>query len=61
LGWGAWLGFAVCELGWRPCDFWHSSPAELAAIATYLRDKASGLDASTVAQLRAQLGEQHGT
>jgi len=51
----------VCELGWRPCDFWQSSPAELAAIATYLRDKASGLDASTVAQLRAQLGEQHGT
>jgi hypothetical protein len=53
-----WLGFACVELSWSPADFWAATPAELAAISAYLRDRASGLDEPAVAALRAQLKEE---
>ena len=34
---GRWAGVAGLLLGWRPDEFWRSTPAELAAILSVMR------------------------
>ena len=47
-------GFASMILGWRPADFWESTPAELASALGQDGREPERIDRSAVERLRAQ-------
>ncbi|MEN9683372.1 MAG: hypothetical protein RLZZ427_1123 [Pseudomonadota bacterium] len=44
-------GLAARLLGWRPAEFWHATPAELAAVLAPEVDAASPLDRAELNRL----------
>jgi len=46
-------GIAAMLLGWRPREFWDSTPAELATALGESREDGEGIDRSQVERLRA--------
>ena len=50
-------GAAAMLLGWRPMEFWESTPAELAA-ALQLDGVAAGPDGETVAELMRRFPDE---
>lgn len=53
-------GFAASLLGWRPGDFWSSTPTELATALGYDRHMAEQIDREAVERLRAQFPDDRG-
>ena len=47
-------GFASMVIGWRPADFWESTPAELASALGQDGRESERIDRSAVERLRAQ-------
>lgn len=45
-------GAAAVLLGWRPVEFWESTPAELASVLGQISPAADGPDPGTVERLR---------
>jgi len=46
-------GIAAMLLGWRPREFWDSTPAELATALGESRVEGEGIDRSEIERLRA--------
>jgi hypothetical protein len=44
-------GQSAVLLGWRPDDFWHATPAELAAILSAVTPEGDVADGATLTQL----------
>ena len=51
-------GAAAVVLGWRPAEFWESTPAELAAALQALSPQAEGPDQSVLDALRRQFPDE---
>lgn len=53
-------GFAAALLGWRPAEFWSSTPAELATALGQEQRSAEQIDRDAVERLRAQFPDNRG-
>lgn len=53
-------GFAASLLGWRPSDFWASTPAELATALGQENGSAEQISREAVDRLRAQFPDNRG-
>jgi uncharacterized phage protein (TIGR02216 family) len=51
-------GLASMVLGWRPAEFWESTPAELACALGQARQDSEQIDRSAVERLRAQFPDE---
>lgn len=53
-------GFAASLLGWRPSEFWASTPAELATALGQDNGQAEQISPEAVERLRAQFPDNRG-
>lgn len=51
-------GAAAMLLGWRPADFWESTPAELQTAFRGVEAAPGGLDAETLNELRRRFPDR---
>jgi hypothetical protein len=51
-------GAAAVLLGWRPKEFWESTPAEIAAVLAQFAPDADGPDALTIDELRRRFPDE---
>jgi hypothetical protein len=51
-------GAAAILLGWRPAEFWDSTPAELAAVLKPLTAETDGPDGATLDELRRRFPDE---
>ena len=53
-------GYAASLLGWRPSEFWSSTPAELATALGHVDREGEQMDSEAVERLRAQFPDNRG-
>ena len=51
-------GAAAMVLGWRPAEFWESTPAELASVLAPLTPEADGPDPMLLDELRRRFPDE---